>query len=161
MLRCHWCAWMWRAATGSGAAGTGAMWHRYGYDRRVVTSLRLRSGSRADPGWQAGLPGPVRQLGREGPEPLLSRIVSCRPFEGVQDEIEARLELVAVLVTGLQHVRGGQLGQVGIRVSRHRAHDLLRYLRRLLLVAERQARLLQGEPVDVAVEQRIGVRAQP
>ena len=69
-------------------------------------------------------------------------------LEGIEDEVKACLELVAVLEARLQDVRGGHLGQVRIIVGPRGARDLPRDLGGLFLAAERQARLLQGEPVS-------------
>ena len=46
----------------------------------------------------------------------------------------------------------GHLGEVGILVGRELLEDRLRHRFELLGGFERQARLLQGESVDVAVE---------
>jgi hypothetical protein len=48
-----------------------------------------------------------------------------RSLEGIQDEIEPISELVAVAVTGLEDVSGGQLGEVGVgRMKGGTAADL-------------------------------------
>ena len=74
------------------------------------------------------------------------------PFEAVEDQVEAELVLVAIVVTGLHHMLEGELGEVGVLVSGEaREHDL-RECRGLLRGVERQPPLLQREPVDVAVE---------
>ncbi|MGO9188962.1 MAG: hypothetical protein ACLP8X_10945, partial [Streptosporangiaceae bacterium] len=46
-------------------------------------------------------------------------------FEAVEDQVEAELVLVAIVVAGLQHVRERELGEVGVLVSGEaREHDL-------------------------------------
>ena len=42
-----------------------------------------------------------------------------RSLEGVEDQVEANLELVAVVVAGLEYVPHSQLGEVGVLTSRH------------------------------------------
>jgi hypothetical protein len=62
------------------------------------------------------------------------------PFETVEDQAEAELVLVAVVVTGLQHMPECELGEVGVLVSGEaRQHDL-RERRALLWSVERQPR---------------------
>jgi riboflavin kinase/FMN adenylyltransferase len=78
--------------------------------------------------------------------------------EGVEDEGEAEGELVGVVVAGLEDVLGGQFGEVGVGVGGHVAQDGARDLVPLRRASERQAQLLEHEPVQVAVEQRDGVR---
>jgi len=47
------------------------------------------------------------------------------PFETVEDQAEAELVLVAVVVTGLQHMPECELGEVRVLVSGEaRRHDL-------------------------------------
>ena len=80
------------------------------------------------------------------------------PLEAVEDQGEAELVLVAEVVAGLKNMPECELGQVGIGVGgKLRQHDL-RERRGLLWSVERQAPVLQREPVDVAVEGCIGVR---
>ena len=74
------------------------------------------------------------------------------PLEAVEDEVEPELVLVAVVVAGLEDVLDGQLGEVRVLVGGNLRQDRLGQLGRLLPGVERQARLLQREPVDVAVE---------
>ena len=81
-------------------------------------------------------------------------------LEAVQDQVQAGLELVGVVVAGLDDVGHGYLGEVGILPRRELLGDLLRDARGLLTGTERQAGLLQGEPVDVTIEQRVRVRCQ-
>jgi hypothetical protein len=65
------------------------------------------------------------------------------PFETVEDQAEAELVLVAVVVTGLQNMPECELGEVGVLVSGEaRKHDL-RERRALLWSVERQPPLLQ------------------
>src|SRR5215472_914870 len=80
-----------------------------------------------------------------------------RPSEAVEDQGEADLELVPEAVAGLEDVVDGQLGEVRVLVRGELAEDVLRDLAGFLGGLERQARLLKGEPVDVAVEQGVGV----
>jgi len=94
----------------------------------------------------------------DGPGPI--RSAGCS-LKGVEDQVEADLELVAVAVAGLEDVPEGQLGEVGVGIGGQLPGDLLRDLPRLLGGVERQARLLQREPVDVAVEQGVSVGGQP
>ena len=82
------------------------------------------------------------------------------PFEAVEDQVEAELVLVAIVVTGLHHVLERELGEVGVLVSGEAREDDLRERRGLLRGVERQTPLLQREPVDVAVQGRVGVRGQ-
>ena len=81
-------------------------------------------------------------------------------FEAVEDQVEAELVLVAIVVTGLQHVPERELGEVGILPGGEaRQHDL-RERGALLGGVERQPPLLQREPVDVAVQGGVGVRGK-
>jgi hypothetical protein len=48
-----------------------------------------------------------------------------RSLEGVEDQVEAGVELVALVVAGLQDVPGGELGEVGVLAGGHLAGDLL------------------------------------
>src|SRR3954453_15805446 len=82
------------------------------------------------------------------------------PLEGLEDQVQSERELVAVIVAGLPHVLGRQLGQVWVLVHGEPRQDLLRELGGLLGSVERQVALLQREPVDVAVEEREGVGGQ-
>ena len=62
------------------------------------------------------------------------------PFETVEDQAEAELVLVAVVVTGLQHMPECELGEVRLLVSGEaRQHDLRREPRALLWSVERAA----------------------
>ena len=80
------------------------------------------------------------------------------PLEAVEDQGEAELVLVAEVVAGLKNMPECELGQVGIGGGgKLRQHDL-RERRGLLWSVERQAPVLQREPVDVAVEGCVGVR---
>ena len=81
-------------------------------------------------------------------------------MQGVQDQVKAGLELVGVLVARLNNVRDGDLGEIGILPGLELPEDVACDLGGLLAGAEREARLLQREPVDVAVEQRVGVGGQ-
>src|SRR5690348_7808584 len=68
-----------RAGGGGGAAGTVAMWHCAGQDRRVVTSRRLRGCFRVADG-AAGVPGgaagtDAAAVTRKGPQPPPLKIV--------------------------------------------------------------------------------------
>jgi hypothetical protein len=85
----------------------------------------------------------------------LGQGLSAGSLEGVEDKVEADLELIAVVIAGLEDVPGGKLGEVGILLGGKLPGDLLRDLRRLLRGAEWQARFLQRESVDVAVEQGV------
>src|SRR3954453_12641894 len=85
------------------------------------------------------------------------RLRRDHPFEGVEDEVEADLELVAEVVTRPQHVLDGELRQVRIVTRRRLGEDLLREVRGLSPGLERQARLLQRETVDIAVKQCVGM----
>lgn len=49
-----------------------------------------------------------------------------RPLEGAEDQVEPDLELLAVAVAGLQDMRGGELGEVGVRVTGQQPGELLR-----------------------------------
>src|SRR5262249_59017761 len=86
--------------------------------------------------------------------------MASRSLEGVEDQVEADLELVSVAVARLEDVLDSQLSEVGVRVGGQLPSDLLRDLRRLLRAVERQAGLLQREPVDVAVKQRVRMGGQ-
>src|SRR5262249_2489050 len=70
------------------------------------------------------------------------------PFEGIEDEVEPDLELAAVVVAGLHDMLGGHLGEVWVCPGEHLPGDLLCDLRCLFPGVERQAGLLQREPVD-------------
>ena len=60
------------------------------------------------------------------------------PFGTVEDQAEAELVLVAVVVTGLQHMPECELGEMGVLVSGEaRQHDLRE--RRALSVERRTA----------------------
>ena len=48
---------------------------------------------------------------------LRDRAVRWALFEAVEDQVEAELVLVAIVVTGLQHVPERELGEVGILVG--------------------------------------------
>jgi hypothetical protein len=61
------------------------------------------------------------------------------PFETVEDQAEAELVLVAVVVTGLQHMPECEPGEVGYSSAGKRASDL-RERRALLWSVERQPR---------------------
>ena len=82
------------------------------------------------------------------------------PVEAVEDQVEPELVLVAVVVAGLQDVLDDDLGEVRVGAGRELGHDRLGHLGGLLRRVERQAGLLQREPVDVAVEDRVGVGGQ-
>src|SRR5207244_2134047 len=75
------------------------------------------------------------------------------PLEGVEDQVEPELELVAVVVSRRQDVLGRQLGEVRVGVGGELRQDRLRHVPDRLGV-ERQGGLLQRESADVAVEQR-------
>jgi len=81
-------------------------------------------------------------------------------FQAVEDQVEPELELATVVVAGLQDMLDGQLGEVGVFVGGEPRHDRPRQVRGLLPALERQARLLQREPVDVTVQDRERVRGQ-
>jgi hypothetical protein len=77
------------------------------------------------------------------------------PAEGIEDDGEPDLELVAEVVAGLEDVLGRDLGQVGVltgELLRERFGGLGDGLR-----AEGQSGLLERKSVDVAVQQGIGV----
>jgi len=78
-------------------------------------------------------------------------------LEAVEDQIQSELELSAVVVAGLKDVLGRQLREVwvplGTEPLQERPDDLGN-----ALGVERLGGLLHGEPVDVAVEQRVGAR---
>jgi len=76
---------MWRAASGGGAAGTVAMWHGYGYNRRVVTLLRLRAWPLGWSGWRAGLLGTVLPTGTGAPGQLHRSLRKSRTHEVVTE----------------------------------------------------------------------------
>src|SRR5919204_6053628 len=79
-------------------------------------------------------------------------------LEAVEDQVEPELELVRVVVAGLQDVLHGELSEVGVRVGGELTADAVRHLDGLIRRLERQARLLQGEAIDVAVQDRVRVR---
>jgi hypothetical protein len=74
------------------------------------------------------------------------------PLEAVEDEVEAELVLLPVVVARLQDVLDGEGGEPGVVLARELLQEGLRQLGGLLGGAEGQVPLLQGEPVDVAVE---------
>src|SRR5215467_15442078 len=79
----------------------------------------------------------------------------------IQEQIEPELELGRVTVPGPHDVLGRDLSKVGVRSgSRELAHNGLGHLRSLLSGVERQARLLQRETVDVAVEEGVGMSGE-
>src|SRR4051812_43048835 len=80
-------------------------------------------------------------------------------LEGIQDEVKTDGEFLAKVIAGAQDVLGRELGEVWI-VGCRAGEDLLGQLGGLRSSLEGQARLLQGEAVDVAVEQRVGVGRQ-
>src|SRR5215831_8121086 len=86
---------------------------------------------------------------------------SGRPLQSIQDQIKPELELGRVTVPGPHDMLGRDLGEAGVRASsRELAHNGLGHLRSLLSGVERQARLLQRETVDVAVEGRVGMSGE-
>jgi Zinc-binding dehydrogenase len=91
-------------------------------------------------------------VGSHSANGAVPRLTASRPLEGVQDEVEAGFELAAVLMARRHDVPAGHLGEVGILPVRHLLGDFPRDLGRLFRGAERQARFLQREPVDVAVQ---------
>src|SRR5260221_10713810 len=80
------------------------------------------------------------------------------PLEPVEDQIESEYELVCVVVAGLQHVLDSYFHEVGIRVDRELAADAVGDLDGLLGRLGWQARLLQCESVDVAIQDGVRVR---
>src|SRR4051812_18636806 len=87
------------------------------------------------------------------------RCASLPCLEGIQDEVKADGELLAKVIAGAQDVLDRELGEVWVLGCRA-GEDLLGQLGRLRSSLEWQARLLQGEAVGVAVEQRVGVGRQ-
>ena len=79
------------------------------------------------------------------------------PLETVEDQIEAVLEFVAVVVAGLHGVLGDELDEVRVLVHGERLEHALRHLGDLLRGIERQVHLRQSEAVDVAIKERVGV----
>src|SRR4051794_33759759 len=83
-----------------------------------------------------------------------------QPLDPVEDQVEAELELLRVVVARRHHVPGGELVEMRELVDREpRQHDLGE-VRGLLRSVEREPALLQGEAVDVAVDRREGVRGE-
>src|SRR6266536_274966 len=80
------------------------------------------------------------------------------PVETVEEQVEPELELVAVVIARLEDVLGRQLGEVRVLLGGELRQDRLRYILDRLGGVERQAGFLKSEAVDIAVEQRVGVR---
>ncbi len=109
--------------------------------------------------WAAYAPEPPSSI--DSPTPHRHQPASGRvpdPLEPVEDQIDPELELVRVVVAEPQDVLDGHLGEVGVRVGGELTEDALRHIDDLLRRRERQARLLQGESVDVAVQDGVRVR---
>jgi hypothetical protein len=78
------------------------------------------------------------------------RAVSCsapEPIETIEDQVEAKLELVGVIVMGMKDVLERQLGKVGKFLGKIRPANLLLPLNDILWRLERQVRLVQRESV--------------
>jgi len=80
-----------------------------------------------------------------------------QPLQRVEDQVEPHLELGRGDVARDDQLCGGRV-EVGEAVGRDLGHeDLLGHVGELLLRVEGQRRHLQREPVDVAVEEPVGV----
>jgi hypothetical protein len=80
--------------------------------------------------------------------------------QAVEDEIETEIELVGEVVTGLQVVGPSHLDHRRIRTRCHQFHDGLGDVSHRVRSLKGECRLLEGEPVDVAVDECIGVGGQ-
>ena len=90
-----------------------------------------------------------------------ARLRLSGPLKSIQEQIEPELELGLVTVPRPHDMLGRDLGKVGLRPGRRElAHNGLGHLRSLLSGVERQARLLQRETVDVAVEGGVGMSGE-
>src|SRR5260221_1376121 len=118
----------------------------------------------ATSGRSAGRPGwPAFSPARPMPGSYLAGQVSgplAGTFEAIEDQIEPEPVLVAVVVAGREDVLERELGEVRVLVSGEPRQHGQGQCRGFRWSVERQAPLLQREPVDVAVEYRVGVRGQ-
>src|SRR6266516_7654538 len=96
----------------SSSSGTGQAPSPRTGPRSSPRSNKRRQGSRAT---TAANSDPARRW-RTGSEP------AGHSVEGIEDEAEPDLELVAVVVAGLQDVPGGHLGKVGVYRPGHASH---------------------------------------
>src|SRR3712207_7016365 len=78
-------------------------------------------------------------------------------LEAVEDQVQAELELLAVVVARLQDVLRGELDEVRVPVDGNLGEHRLRHLGGLIGGLERQTLLLQRKAVNVAVQDREGV----
>src|SRR3954468_8052379 len=83
-----------------------------------------------------------------------------RLLETVEQQVEAELELPRVVVAGTHDVLRRELREVRVLVHGEARQDRLREFGGLLRSAQGQDALGHREPVDVAVERRIGVGDQ-
>ena len=77
-----------------------------------------------------------------------------RRASAVEDQIKPELELLRVVVVGLERVLDDHLGEVRVLVGGELTQDALRERRTLLRGMGRQIHLLQREAIDVAVHDR-------
>jgi len=89
-------------------------------------------------------------VGRGGRIPALSPEPGA--LEAVEDEVQAELVFVAVVVARLEDVIDRQLGEAWVVLCGELQQESLRELLSLFWGAEGQTLLLQCEAVDVAVE---------
>src|SRR5262249_51033486 len=129
----------------------------------LIDTLACRRGSKVGEGWQdSGLGRPEVGSGQAcALDWSPARLRLSGPLQSIQEQIEPELELGRVTVPGPHDMLGRDLCEVGVRAgSRELAHNGLGHLRGLLSGVKRQARLLQGETVDVAVESGVGMSGE-
>ena len=111
-------------------------------------SLVARAGAGRLPGSGRSCLSPQRGVARIG--------LDLRPLHAVEDQFEPELESGAVLGASLDEL-AGHPREVRVLVGGQLLEHGLADLGLLPAAAVRQARLLQREPVDVAVEEAVGV----
>jgi hypothetical protein len=82
-------------------------------------------------------------------------------LQAIEDEVEPELELDAEVVAGLENMLGRQLQQVGVLAGGQVRGDGRGEVGHVDAAGRRKVGLLQREPIDVAVDQRVGVRREP
>src|SRR5258708_11828909 len=139
----------------------------FGRDDRGRASLPAGSGppaKSATSGRSAGRPGwPGFSPARPMSGSYLAGQASgpfAGSFEAVEDQVDPELVLIAVVVAGLEDVLDSELGEVRVLVSGEPRQHRLGQRRGFRWSVERPAALLQREPVDVSVEDRVGLRGQ-